>query len=87
MKRYVYLLLVFAMAFSLVGAGLAQERGFQPTGDVSAESSFSLDAEKVSPQAKGVVDPREFRLISVIVTFKEGQEPANLESLTGGRTI
>ena len=87
MKRLATILLLI-MVLALVVPAAAQDPGqkFQAT-PVSPDSVISGDVDKVAPQTREATAAADLELVSIIVTFEDGVEPANLEAVGAGQVI
>lgn len=79
----ILLILVLSLAFST--AGFAQEGGFQPGPALTPESTYSSDVTKEISPSRAMVDPRNFEVVSVIVTFDGPIDASSLAASAGGK--
>jgi subtilisin family serine protease len=87
MKRLATILLLI-MVLALVVPAAAQDLGHElQVTPVSPDAVISGDVDKGAPQTREAAAAADLELVSIIVTFEDGVEPANLESAGGGQVI
>ncbi len=91
------ILMVLVLMLTLTSAGLAQESGLSVAGAPQADSTYSVDVVKeasspaapaaLAAPASRAIPAADFKLVSVIVTFDETVDAADLAAATGGTVV